>query len=166
MLSPEFSASEVAAVAHASIAAPENFEPAITTAAFSNLCGGFMIHRLLPIVGVRVQPEHLNSLGIAHGGFLATFVDSAFGLILRRDFTHTLTPTVHLGVDYLAPAKQGDWLEAHVSVAKVGRSVAHATCSVLTDGRTLLTSSGVFHVGSSTRRQDRSTTCKPPGQAT
>lgn len=112
---------------------------------FVRHCGGFHLHEELPVLGVRIMPEHLNSVRIAHGGFLATFADTAFGLILRRCMQSETPPiTVSLCADYLNGVREGDWLEAHVQVLKVGTSLVNADCLLKVGERTVLRCSGVF----------------------
>ena len=59
---------------------------------------------------LRPGPQHANSHGIVHGGMLAAFLDSAMGStvfhVLKRR-----TVTVRLTIDYLMPARIGDWLQ-------------------------------------------------------
>ncbi|MEM5344546.1 PaaI family thioesterase [Paraburkholderia azotifigens] len=127
------------------------FEPLVTGPGFVQTCGGFLLHRHLPVLGVRVLPAHLNAIGIAHGGFLATFADTAFGAVLRRDCGYTASPTVNLSTNYLAPVYAGEWAQAHVEIVKAGRSLAHATCTVTAGGRAVLQASGVFYLRSRPR---------------
>jgi uncharacterized protein (TIGR00369 family) len=79
---------------------------------FEKIENGRAIRGFLP------GPQHANALGIVHGGMLAAFLDAAMGLsvwqtLQRRAVTLTLT------LDYLGPARLGDWLEA------VGEVVGH-----------------------------------------
>lgn len=112
---------------------------------FVRHCGGFHLHNELPILGVQIVAEHLNSVRIAHGGFLATVADTAFGLVMRRQVGSTVPPiTVSLSVDYLSGVVEGDWLEAHVEVLKVGSSLVNANCLLKVGERVVLRASGVF----------------------
>jgi acyl-coenzyme A thioesterase PaaI-like protein len=52
--------------------------------------------------------------------------------------------TVNLTVDFLASAHEGDFVEAHVDIEKVGARLAFATCSLQTQKRKVLRASGVF----------------------
>ncbi len=122
-----------------------NFSPLLTQPGFVRFCGGFHVHDHLPIVAVRIQPEQLNSVRIAHGGFLATVADTAFGVILRRVLGSEFTPiTVNLNVDFLGAVREGDWLEAHVEVLKSGSSFTNASCLLKVGERLVLRSNGVF----------------------
>jgi uncharacterized protein (TIGR00369 family) len=63
-------------------------------------------------------PQHANALGIVHGGMLAAFLDSAMGTAVWQTLQRRAV-TLTLSLDYLGPARIGDWLEA------VGEVVGH-----------------------------------------
>lgn len=84
-------------------------------------------HEDLPDGRVRLAlatgPEHVNEVGIVHGGITALLLDGAMGRCAGR----TLEPgqtcaTVQLSVQYLAPAEGR--ITAVGRVVKRGRSVA------------------------------------------
>jgi uncharacterized protein (TIGR00369 family) len=97
------------------------------------------------VVAMRIEEKHLNTRGIAHGGMLVTLADSALGIAVA---THTDPPrsfvTVNLSVDFIASAHEGDFVEAHVDVEKVGARLAFATCFLQVGKRRVLRASGVF----------------------
>jgi len=112
---------------------------------FVRHCGAFYLHERLPVLATRVTAAHLNSLRMAHGGFLATLADSAFGVVLKRDLGLPVSPvTVNLGIDYLGPVREGDWAEAHVEVHKAGSRLINAVCLLKVGDRLALCSHGVF----------------------
>ncbi|MBM7063036.1 PaaI family thioesterase [Pseudomonas sp. UL073] len=126
---------------------PAGFSALQAPPGFVRYCGGFHFHDELPLVAVRIVADHLNSVRIVHGGFLATVADTAFGLVLKRALGTPVPPiTVSLTVDYLAAAREGDWLEAHVEVLKVGRSFVNASCLLKVGERPVLRASAVFTV--------------------
>jgi uncharacterized protein (TIGR00369 family) len=123
----------------------QNYSPLEAPPGFVQFCGGVYVHDRRPIVAVRIRSEHLNSVQIAHGGFLATVADTAFGVILRRALgSESLYITVNLNIDYLGAVREGDWLEAHVDVLKSGSSFANASCLLKVGDRLVLRASGVF----------------------
>ena len=83
------------------------------------------------IVALRVDKQHTNMRGIAHGGMLVTLADSALGrnMNLTRKTVAAMV-SVNLSTDFIGAAKVGDWLEAHVEVRKHGArlSFANASC--------------------------------------
>ena len=63
------------------------------------------------IRGFMPGPQHANALGIVHGGMLAAFLDSAMGSTVIRALQRRVV-TLRLSLDYLGPARVGDWLQA------------------------------------------------------
>ena len=124
--------------------APAGFvEMPSTATGFVRLCGPFLLHAERPVVAVRIAPHHLNLIEIAHGGFLATLADSAFGWVIKRH--GGLSPvTASLSVDYLGAVHEGDWVEAEVELLKVGKRLTNASCIVRVGQRAVLRASGVF----------------------
>ncbi|AYC35066.1 PaaI family thioesterase [Pseudomonas cavernae] len=126
---------------------PEGFAPLEVSPGFVRFCGGFYFHNELPIVAVRIGPEHLNSVRIVHGGFLATVADSAFGVVFKRQLgTPVPSITINLNIDYLGAVREGEWLEAHVDVLKVGSSFANASCLLKVGERLVLRANGIFTI--------------------
>ncbi|BFT64047.1 PaaI family thioesterase [Pseudomonas moorei] len=124
---------------------PEGFTALESLSGFLRNCGDFFLHDERPIVAVRLQPHHLNYVHIAHGGFLATVADSAFGIVLRRHLQPpSVALTVNLNVDYIGPVREGEWLEAHVEVLKTGGTFINASCLLKVGERLVLRANGVF----------------------
>ncbi|MBV4518899.1 PaaI family thioesterase [Pseudomonas sp. SWRI74] len=112
-------------------------------------CTGLYVHEERSVLAARIRPEHLNPLGIAHGGFLATLADTAFGRALRLAAATDLPPaTINLSMDYLSPANLGSWVEAHVQIHRVGRSLSHASLD-LRDGERLVARAKATFIGNS-----------------
>lgn len=107
----------------------------------------------LLVLGLRLQQRHCNRLGIPHGGMLATLADGALGinLHLARQPGPTMV-TVNLSLDYLAAAKVGDWLEAHVTPRKLGRQLAFGDCVLQVGERQVLRATGIFATVARARR--------------
>ena len=74
------------------------------------------------IFGLVVGPQHINSMGICHGGVLMTLADitAATGANLAHGVMSG-SPTINLSINFIASACQGNWLQAeaqHVSVKR------------------------------------------------
>ena len=101
-----------------------------------------------PVLGLCAADEHCNAAGAVHGGLLASLCDSACGQTIRAraDGGIAGAVTISLTVDYLAPARPGDWLEARTEVEKLGARLAFADCSVTANGREVVRARAVFSV--------------------
>ncbi|MEK8129192.1 PaaI family thioesterase [Paenibacillus filicis] len=58
-------------------------------------------------VTLSVQPHHLNTIGLLHGGVSATLLDSAMGLVGMAARPDDTVVTTNLHLHYLAPVKRG-----------------------------------------------------------
>jgi uncharacterized protein (TIGR00369 family) len=96
-------------------------------------------------IGLRIAKHHLNIMGVAHGGMLSTLADNALGINIslargRRGGQVTVSMTS----DFLASAREGEWLEANVAITRMGRQLAYATCDLRAGERHILRTSAVF----------------------
>jgi uncharacterized protein (TIGR00369 family) len=97
------------------------------------------------VVALRVAEGHLNIQGFAHGGMLTTLADGALGLnIAIARGRRGAQVTASLSADFLSSARRGDWLEAHVTITRMGRRMAYASCDLRAGSRHVLRASAVF----------------------
>jgi uncharacterized protein (TIGR00369 family) len=88
-------------------------------------------------------PEHMNNIGIAHGGAICTLLDVAMGTAGR---THAGRPvmTLDMQVAFLAPGRSGV-LTAEGRVVRGGRSILFCEAEIRDEaGELVAKSSGVF----------------------
>ena len=127
---------------------PDGFRRLQIASPYMSLLGPIYIRRETDdaaVIGMRVAPQHLNIQGVTHGGMLATVADSALGINIslargRRGGQVTVSMTT----DYLSSAREGDWLEAHVVITRMGRQLAYASCDLKAGERHVLRASAVF----------------------
>src|SRR3954447_23264319 len=109
---------------------PEGFVPATHGGPYARELGPFWSHRAedYTALGIRVAHRHSNSMGGAHGGFVATLADLALvhTVVVAREKAErprAALATVTLSVDFLGPPKEGCWLEVRAEVTRMGRSL-------------------------------------------
>ena len=129
------------------VVVPEGFETLQDHSPFQ-VALGQMYYKLKPrgaIVGLRIAEQHLNRYRNLHGGALSAFLDVAMGLsVLVQPDGPPANLTVSLNIDYLDRTAKGDWLEADVSISKMGRRLAFVGCEVHAQGRMVARASGVW----------------------
>ena len=129
---------------------PDGFEPHPGQGPFLERIGP--IHVLEepedePVLGLRVTDAHANHRGTIQGGVLSTFADFALGRAIEADADDEHErATVSLTVDFLKPAKPGDWIEARGRVDRIGGTLAFADCSLTVDGREIVRARAVWVV--------------------
>lgn len=96
--------------------------------------------------GLLVQPQHSNTMGICHGGVLMTLADitAATGVNLARGVTAG-SPTVHLSIDYIASARQGEWLQANVEQVSIKRRFGFCSGAVYNGSGVVARFNGTFY---------------------
>lgn len=73
--------------------------------------------------GLLAAPQHLNTVGIVHGGLLTTLIDHALSAIAWTSIAQQPCVTVQLDTQFLSSAKAGDFLEARGRVLKATSSL-------------------------------------------
>ncbi len=105
----------------------------------------------LVLMGFRVEKRHTNPMLTCHGGMLATFADMLLPMsILRKgpaEMRQQFLPTVSLQIDYLAPAKLGNWVQGDAEILRITRSLVFAQGLVTADEVPCLRISGIFKIG-------------------
>ena len=95
---------------------------------------------------VTIDESHLRTMGIAHGGLLATVLDSCLGCAswtLAPPDSHVVT--VQLNINYIRPAWLGEKLTAHAEVRHAGQMTAVSRGEIRTaEGALVAAASGTF----------------------
>lgn len=99
-------------------------------------------------VTLTVGPQHLNRLGVLHGGVLTTLLDSATGYAVAFVVSPTqMKPavTLSLNTQFLGQTGIGDRLIATGRHIGGGKTIAYATAEVKTeDGRVVARGDAVY----------------------
>ncbi|AVA34155.1 uncharacterized protein (TIGR00369 family) [Cupriavidus metallidurans] len=125
---------------------PHGFRRVRSSPGFMTTCGEFYVHESAPILATRITTAHLNAQDIVHGGFLATLADSAYGMVLRRTNPELIPRTAQLSVSYLGAVCEGDFVEARVTLHKIGKRLVNGSCDVYVGDRMVLQTTAVFSV--------------------
>ena len=95
-------------------------------------------------LSMTVQPSMLNGFKTCHGGFIATLADSAFAFACNSH--NEVTVASGIVVDFLAPAYEGDALEAEChEVALTGRTGVYDITVTNQHGKTVVVMRGRSH---------------------
>jgi uncharacterized protein (TIGR00369 family) len=101
------------------------------------------------VFGLRADERHANHRGSIQGGLLSTFADFALGRAIEADADDDKDrATVSLTVDFLKPARPGDWIESRTRVDRVGGTLSFADCSLTVDGSEIVRARAVWIVAS------------------
>lgn len=131
---------------------PPGFKPLRAMGDFIHINGPLWLRREGGVVqlGFRVEPRHCNPMHTCHGGMLASFADMLLPMTAHRkspEVGSRFLPTVSLQLDYLAPAKLGDWVMGEADVLRVTRSLVFMQGLITANGVPAVRTSGVFKLG-------------------
>ena len=88
-------------------------------------------------------PRHANSIGIVHGGMLSAFMDGLLASAAGQG-TGKVSVTIHLSIDFLHMARQGDWVLGEAKMTRATRDVAFAEGRAHIRGVDVVRASGIF----------------------
>ena len=131
------------------MAIPDGFEPFDNQGPFLEHIGPIHVRRDGDgfVLGLLAEDRHANHRGTVQGGLLSTFADFALGRAIQADADDGRErATVSLTVDFIKPARPGDWIEARGRVDRVGGTLAFADCSLAVDGREVVRARAVWVV--------------------
>ena len=97
-------------------------------------------------LAMTIAESHLRTRGIAHGGVIASLLDTAMGVAVSTKVPEGCFPvTAQLNVNFIRPAWNGEGLNILGEVRHSGRTTAVATGEIRTESGVLVaTSSGTF----------------------
>jgi acyl-coenzyme A thioesterase 13 len=129
--------------------APDGFEPFENQGPFLEQVGPVLVRHGDdgPVFGLRAEDRHANHRGTVQGGLLSTLADFALGRAIEADADDGKDrATVSLTVDFLKPAKPGDWIESRTRVDRVGGTLSFADCSLTVEDREIVRARAVWVV--------------------
>ncbi len=98
-------------------------------------------------IAMEVKEEHLNFLGVGHGGMVFSLADCAFALASNNAGERAVAIDTHLVLT--AGTKAGDRLRARATEASRGRTLGTYRVDVTRDdGRTIGLFTGTVHIDS------------------
>ena len=88
-------------------------------------------------------PRHTNGIGLVHGGMLSAFTDGLLAMAVGRGTQHVAV-TIHLSIDFLHMARQGDWIIGEARMTRATRDVGFSEGVLRARGVDIVRASGIF----------------------
>lgn len=128
-------------------AVPEGYEPMPEGLGFADRLRPFYRRRRGREVsfGLLVDTQHLNMMGICHGGALMTLADvaAATSIHVMRD-APAPSPTINLSFDFQSPGRKGHWLHTQADHVDLKRRFGFCSGVILDGEKIVLRFSGTF----------------------
>ena len=92
------------------------------------------------------EAKHLNRAGVVHGGMLATLLDHALSAIAWEGAERRPCVTVQLDVQYLAPVRPGQLVEARGRIARRTASLVFLQGNLTVQAEEVATASAILKI--------------------
>lgn len=146
---------------------PAGFDPLPTASPFNNHVGPFYckVENDALVVGLLVESKHCNTAGMLHGAMFGALADVTLGnniglrlaqaadekmaaaqAVTERRATGAPIATINLAIDYAGTARQGDWVEMHAEVQKLGGTLAYVNGYVQNGSERIGRASGIYRI--------------------
>ncbi|SEB08231.1 PaaI family thioesterase [Variovorax sp. YR216] len=93
--------------------------------------------------GILATPEHLNPAGFVHGGGFCALFDHVVSAVAWEAVGRRACVTVQLNTQFLAAAREGQFLEARARVTRATNSLVFVDGAIESGGTELLRGSSV-----------------------
>ncbi len=120
-----------------------------TNSGYSKLVGGLKAKKINESnyeYHAEVKEMHLNTAGMAHGGFLTFIADTGMGNAAHRIAEGKRCVTISLEMKFISAGKPGDNLIAKVKVQKKTRTLVFLTCEIVNSAGIVAVTSGVWKI--------------------
>ena len=93
-----------------------------------------------------IKENHLNAAGIAHGGFIAAFVDAGAGTAAHRTANNSPCVTISLELKFISAVRLGNELIGKTKIQKKTKTMVFLTCELTAGNKIVATASGVWKI--------------------
>ncbi len=94
----------------------------------------------------KIQDMHLNTGGIAHGGYLATIADAGMGTAAHMIASGKRCVTINLEIKFLSAGKLGDDLAGKVQILKKTKTLIFINCIISNSKEIVSSASGTWKI--------------------
>ena len=93
-----------------------------------------------------IKENHLNAIGITHGGYISTIIDSGAGTGAHRATNNSPCVTISLDIKFIGTTKLNDEIFGFVKILKQTRSMVFLICHLKSNEKTIASASGIWKI--------------------
>ena len=127
----------------------DKFEQISTKPGFMKHNGGILFRNISDTeyeFKTTINENHLNAIGITHGGFICSLIDAGAGTAAHRCAGQAPCVTVSLDLKFIATTKIGDEIVGFTKILKKTKSMIFLTCELTVADKIIATASGVWKI--------------------
>ena len=127
----------------------DKFEQISTKPGFMKHNGGILFRNISETeyeFKTTINENHLNAIGITHGGFICSLIDAGAGTAAHRCAGQAPCVTVSLDLKFIATTKIGDEIVGFTKILKKTRSMVFLICHLKSKDKIIASASGIWKI--------------------
>ena len=93
-----------------------------------------------------INENHLNNLGITHGGYICSLIDSGAGTAAYRAANNNPCVTISLDLKFISATKKGDEIMGFAKILKKTKTMVFLICHLKSNEKIVASASGVWKI--------------------
>ena len=93
-----------------------------------------------------INKNHLNNVGITHGGYIASLIDSGAGTAAHRAADNSPCVTISLELKFMTTSKEGDEIIGFVKILKKTKTMVFLICHLKSKEKIVASASGIWKI--------------------
>ena len=93
-----------------------------------------------------INKNHLNAIGITHGGYLSALIDSGAGTAAHRAAGNFPCVTISLDLKFISSSKEGDEIIGRTRILKRTKTLIFLFCELSCNKKILTSASGIWKI--------------------
>ena len=127
----------------------DKFEQISTKPGFMKHNGGILFRNISETeyeFKTTINENHLNAIGITHGGFICSLIDAGAGTAAHRCAGQSPCVTVSLDLKFIATTKIGDEIIGFTKILKKTKSMVFLICHLKSKDKIIASASGIWKI--------------------
>jgi len=127
----------------------DKFEQISTKPGFMKHNGGILFRNISETeyeFKTTINENHLNAIGITHGGFICSLIDAGAGTAAHRCAKQVPCVTVSLDLKFIATTKIGDEIVGFTKILKKTKSMVFLICHLKSKDKIIASASGIWKI--------------------
>ena len=127
----------------------DKFEQISTKPGFMKHNGGILFRSISETeyeFKTTINENHLNAIGITHGGFICSLIDAGAGTAAHRCAGQAPCVTVSLDLKFIATTKIGDEIVGFTKILKKTKSMIFLICHLKSKDKIIASASGIWKI--------------------
>ena len=93
-----------------------------------------------------INKNHLNAIGITHGGYLSALIDSGAGTAAHRAAGNVPCVTISLDIKFISSSKERDEIIGNARILKRTKTLIFLFCELSCDKKIITSASGIWKI--------------------